>query len=104
MSQTEGDAAPQPEQPKAVDDGMTVIQRYQKALAIALEKLNVAQAAANNDDILFDERDDRSVSVFSQTQNGTVSKSVKLPHMYGTPGFLNEAFIGLAESLEEAPQ
>ena len=42
MSQNDGEAAPVPEQPKAVDDGMTIIQRYQKALAIALDKLNVA--------------------------------------------------------------
>jgi hypothetical protein len=55
-------------------------------LKIGLEVLNVASQSSNPDDILFDERDDRSVSVFSAVTNGgTVSKSVKLPYMYGTP-------------------
>lgn len=37
-------------------------------------------------DDIFDDRDDKSISVFSAaTSSGTVSKSVKLPAMYGTP-------------------
>lgn len=38
-----------------------------------------------NIDDIFDDRDDKSISVFSAaTSSGTVSKSVKLPAMYGT--------------------
>lgn len=48
-----------------------------------------------NIDDIFDDRDDKSISVFSAaTSSGTVSKSVKLPAMYGTQQFNTNKFIG----------
>lgn len=56
------------------------------------------------DDDIFDDRDDKSISVFSAaTTSGTVSKSVKLPAMFGTPQFNNNKFIGLFDDFDEAP-
>lgn len=51
----------------------------------------------------MDDRDDRSVSVFSNapSSGGTVSKAVKLPYMYNHPNFGKEQFLGLCEEPEQ---
>ena len=52
-------------------------------------------------DDLFDDRDDK-ISVFSSaTTSGTVSRSIKLPAMYGTEQFNKTRFLGLFEEIDE---
>ncbi|CAD8157158.1 unnamed protein product [Paramecium octaurelia] len=96
------EAPPKAAPPQNKDEGLSTAQKYTKALGIALQSLDLQQMA--QDDDIFDDRDDKSISVFSAaTTSGTVSKSVKLPAMFGTPQFNNNKFIGLFDDFDEAP-